>query len=205
MKTWRQDLHLIPLGLWALLCIVTALSIFHQGRHVGRGFGALEMLVGVLVLMVAPTVFAIYFWRSRRVWVQVDPAKGLVVSGRGVIEWESVRRVRRKRPMFVRPKSTVVLADRDGQPPAREGIDGLIEMAMNLSGGISLIIFVISTAATLVVTVTTLFLVPVFEVLTPFGERFTIERVAGPPLVLRDLRDADAFADEMSRHVPVTS
>jgi hypothetical protein len=203
MRTWRQDLHAIPLGVWALLCIVTALAIFREGRHVGRGFGALEMLVGALVLVIAPAVFAVYLWRARRVWVQIDPARGLIVSGRGVIDWASIRRVRRKRPKFARPKTTGVLASREEPPPPREGVDGLVEMAMNLSSGISLLIFVISTAATLIVTVTALFLVPVLEVLTPFGERFTVERSAGPPLVLRDLRDADAFADELSRHVPV--
>jgi hypothetical protein len=205
MKTWRQDLHVIPLGGWALLCIITAFAIFDH-RH-GRGlppFRILELLVGVAILIVAPTVFAIYLWRARSVWVKLDPAKGLVLPGGGLIAWESIRRVRRKRPRFDRKKMTVPRPPpREGQPPPREGIDGIVEMGLNLSGGISLAVFVITTAMTVVVTVTTLFLIPVLEVLTPFGERFTIETTSGRPLVLRDLRDADAFADELSRRVPV--
>ena len=59
MKTWRQDRHAIPLGGWALLCIITAFAIFgHRHGPGGAPFRLLELLAGVSILVVAPAVFA---------------------------------------------------------------------------------------------------------------------------------------------------
>jgi hypothetical protein len=207
MKTWRQDAHTVPLLVWTALCVVVALVLLrHAPTVASRPLKAAEVAAGIGLLMVGPAVFAAYVWRARSVWVSIEP-DGLRISGRRVIPWSAVVRVRRKRPTFRKKSGPVELSPVGDLNPGSGCVD--LPGCFDLEGALLGLAVVVLGAALLAAVwlvffvLLPLLIVPLLEVLAPFGERFTVETASGRPLVLRDLRDADAFAAELSRRVPV--
>lgn len=198
MVTWRQDAHTFPLLFWTMLCVATGIILLDYSRHSPTtALGAGERILVVGLLMVAPAALAVYLWRARRVWVSIDPERGLWLPDRRLILWEKIRRVRWRRPLFRRRQHPQIEVERTGHG------DSVLKTAFNAGAGMGLVAVLLKVTWAMLVSVTTLLLDPVIEVFTPFGERFMIETTSGRPLVLRDLRDADAFAEGLRLRVRV--
>jgi hypothetical protein len=194
MREFRQDSHTFPLVLWTLLMMGSALVILHQA-----GTRAAAVVAGAGLLIVAPIAFAVYLYRARRVWVAVDPGRGLVVSGRHVIPWNEIGSVERRRP---RLRSTSGPVDPkalgDFNAPGCESLG--LELG-GLGAALGLIIAALFVFWLICFVFLPLLIVPVLEVFAPFGERIRILPVRGRPLVLRDLRGADDFMAALPRGV----
>jgi hypothetical protein len=183
--------------------VIAALVLLRHAPSVtSRPLTAGEVLAGISLLMLAPAALAAYVWRARRVWVQVDPERGLILSGKGVIPWNAIRRVRRQRPRLRQKSGPVEVSANDlnvldpaaGCLPVEAGALGLALVVIAVALVVAWAIFFVFLP---------LIVVPVLEVFAPFGERFTIETTSGRPLVLRDLREAEAFVAELRPRVTV--
>jgi hypothetical protein len=212
MKEYRQSSHAKSLVFWAILCTATAAVLFaHSHRILSRVLRAEEVLAGVGLLILGPAVLTVYLLRARMVWVSIDDGRGIVVSGGSVIAWEDILQVQRKRPSF-----------RKGSGPAEVGTfepgavtgglsdvtGGCVDAGCFLGIGefavAGMILFAALFAVWLLCFVAVpLLLLPLLEVLAPFGDRIRIVSRRRGTLVLRDLRDADEFVRRLSHHRPV--
>jgi len=213
MKEYRQNSHTKSLVAWAILCTATAVVLFaHSHRILSRVLRTEEVLAGVALLILGPAVLTVYLLRARMIWVSIDDGRGIVVSGGSVIAWEDLLLVQRKRPSF-----------RKGSGPTEVGSfepSAVTEGLTSVSGGCvdwgclfgigefavaGLILLAALFAVWLLFFVAVpLLLLPVLEVLAPFGDRIRIVSRRRGALVLRDLRDADEFVRRLSHHRPVT-
>lgn len=203
MKEYRQSSHAFPLAFWAVLCTAAAIVLFvHSHRIVSRVLRTEEVLGGVALLIFGPAALAVYLIRARQVWVSVDPGRGILVSGRRTISWEEIRRVDRKRPSF---RDSTGPAQAKSFGPGDLG-GGCIDPGCGeiFGEGIVLILIVLAALVALWLlwaVVLPLLVIPLLEVFAPFGDRISIVTRRGT-LVLRDLRDADAFLAEVRPHLP---
>lgn len=209
MKEYRQDAHVVPLVVWAVLCVALAVFLFvHSHRIVNRTLRAEEIAAGVGLLVLGPAALAVYLVRARKVWVSVDPGQGIVVSGDRVIPWAEIWSIERRRPRFRRTTGPAQMPDKsllqhsDG---CGSGCGpGCVDVASvgEAFAVIGLILAAVAAIWFLAMVVVPLFFVPLIEVFAPFGDRVTIIS-RGRRLVLRDLRDADEFVRLVSAHKQV--
>jgi hypothetical protein len=191
------------LTLWALLCGGTALALILVGLQSTRltvGMG--EAAAGLGLLLFGPVALLCYLFRARHVWVRVDRDRGIIVSGVQVIPWDRIDRIERRRPRFRRTTGPARLEpwefrqlDRLNRWANNEGV--LLGFAVGfLALGVVAVFWLVFAA------IVPLFVVPVVEVLAPFGDRLRIV-AGGRSLVLRDLRGADEFLREMRPRVRI--
>lgn len=194
-REYRPDAHTASLFVWMLLCAAVAAFLFvHSRKLVSRPLAAAEIAGGVALMIFGPVGLAIYLFRARRIWVSVDPSKGITVSGRTFLPWEAIARIERRKP---------VLRSKGG--PAETPPSHFKELWDEFPAGgcvmfpegtlVILALGLLALAAFLFywlvfVAVIPLLVVPVLEVYAPLGERVKIVLREGPPLILRDLRDA---------------
>ncbi len=213
MKEHRQSSHISSLLFWAMLCTATAVVLLaHSRKILDREAALLEVAGSMALLMFGPVAFALYLIRARHVWVGVDEARGIVVSGRHVIPWEAIERVERRRPRLRKKSGPAEM------PSLKEAESGCTDWGgcgcatgIGELGAAALILLAALVAFWLIFFVLIpLLLVPVLEVFAPFGDRITIRAGACPEpgrrgrkLVLRDLHDADDFVRAVSRRVAV--
>lgn len=195
-REYRQDAHTASLFVWMLLCASVAAFLFvHSGKLLSRPLAMAEMAGGVALLIFGPVGLAVYLYRARRVWVSVEPSKGITESGRTFIPWEAIERIERRKPLL-RGKggpaelSALKAGDFFEDSPAwggcflfPEGTLVFLTIGLLVLAGVLLYWLVF-------VAFIPLLIVPVLEVYAPLGERVIIVLRSGRPLVLRDLRDA---------------
>lgn len=200
MREYRQDAHSGPLSAWALLCVLSAVFLFaHAKRITDRVLRIEEIAAGAGLLVLGPAVLAVYLYRARHVRVEIDRPRGIVVSGRHLIPWQSILRVERRRPRLRRasgPAEMGKLADLGTGCLASGGELGALAV------GFALLIAGFFVLWLLLMVVVPLLVVPLLEVFAPFGDRIRVVTAAGRPLVLRDLRDADEFMANLPARVP---
>jgi hypothetical protein len=206
MKQYRQDAHVLPLVIWAVLCVALAIFLFvHGHRIVSRVLRTEEIAAGVGLLIVGPVTLTVYLVRARKVWVEVDPGQGIVVSGKRIIPWDQVCSIERRRPRFRRttgPAEGDILEKTGGC--VDPGCGGCVDVA-SVGEAFAVIGFILAALVALwllVMVVIPLFLIPLVEVFAPFGDRIKIVW-RGRSIVLRDLREADEFVRLVSAHKPV--
>lgn len=209
MKQYRQDSHVFPLFCWAVLCVALAIFTFvHSHRIVNRILRDEEIALGIGLLILGPAALAVYLVRARKVWVEIDPDRGIVVSGDRLIAWEEIWKIERRRPSFRRTTGPAQMPDKsmlqhadgcgNGCGPGCFDVASLGEAFAVLG----LILAAVAAIWFLLMVVIPLFLIPLVEVFAPFGDRVKIIS-RGRALVLRDLRDADEFVRLVSVHKPV--
>lgn len=205
MKEYRQNSHTRSLIFWAALCTATALVLFiHSGKVTSRTLRVEEILAGVALLIFGPAALATYLIRSRAVWVSIDDARGIIVSGRRTLEWSGIRSVERRRPRLRRTSGpTEVSSFTPDVPDVGVGCaDGCLIGGSEIFALGLLVVAALFAFWLVALVLVPLIVVPVLEVFAPFGDRIRIVSRQGI-LVLRDLRDADEFMDRLSRHAPV--
>jgi hypothetical protein len=202
MRNYRQDSHTGPLVVWTLLCVGTAVFLFL------RISDRVEAVVaGSGLLVVGPAVLSVYLYRARRVWVGVDPERGLVVSGEHVIPWTAILRVERRRP---RLREKAGPAEGGPMPDLTSGLGeapGCMRSGRGEAGAFILAFLLLAVASVVIwliwMVLLPLLIIPLLEVFAPFGDRIRIVPSKGPILTLRDLRGADAFIANLPRGVQV--
>jgi hypothetical protein len=206
MKEYRQNSHRGSLIFWAILCTATALVLFvHSGKVVSRALKVEEILGGVALLMFGPAALAVYLLRARQVWISVDNVRGLVMSGRRVIPWEEIQRIERKRPTFRKstgPAEITPLHEDAAQFASNVGCEGCFVGVAELFIVVILILAAFLAIWLLFFVFVPLIVIPVLEVFAPFGDRFKIVTRRGT-LVLRDLREADEFQQQVEQRMRV--
>jgi hypothetical protein len=206
MKEYRQNSHTTSLVFWAVLCTATAIVLFiHSHKVVSRALKIEEILGGVALLIFGPAALAVYLYRARHVWVSVDHLRGIVVSGRRVIPWDEIRVVERRRPSFRKstgPTEVSPLHEDATQLATNLGCEGcLYGFAEAFVVGL-LILAAFFAIWLLFFVIVPLIVIPVLEVFAPFGDRFKIVTRRGT-LVLRDLREADEFQQQVEQRMRV--
>lgn len=208
MRECRQDSHVFPLAAWAALCALTAVVLFvHSGRVASRALRIEEVAAGAGLLVVRPAALAVYIWRARRLWVGMDPERGLVVNGKYLLPWEEIRWIERRRPRL-RGESgparmrEVSWPELDSGNPSGWGCWLLAE-----AGGVAAGIVVLALAAfalcwLVFALVIPVLMIPAVEVLLPLGDRIRVVAWTRD-LVLRDLRGAEDFIAEVRSRVRV--
>lgn len=207
MKEYRQNSHTFSLVLWTVLCSATAAVLFvHSHRIVNRLLKVEEILAGFALLIFGPAALAAYLIRAQRVWVSINPARGLLLSGRRTIAWEDVIEVRRQRPSFRKGSGPAEVASMNLNPadinPGGCVDPGCFEGFGVIVGVFLLIVAAISAVWLIFFVFVPVIVVPVLEVFAPFGDRITVITRRGR-FVFRDLRGADEFMREVSEHRPV--
>jgi hypothetical protein len=207
VKTYRQDAHIVSLVVWAVVCIVAAFILFAHSAHlVGRPLFWAEVSAGAALLVFGPLGFMAYLIRSRLVWVKVDPAQGIVVSGKYVIPWEDIREIRRTRPRLRKKAGPAEMGKfpNIGDVGGCEGCTPLDAEGILVALALILVILALIVFVWLIfVVVVPLLLIPLLEVYAPFGDRIRI-RGRKRDLFLRDLRDADGFLREIGTRARVS-
>jgi hypothetical protein len=206
VKSYRQNAHVLSLVAWSLLCAAAAgLLFYHSARIVSRPLHWMEIAGGAALLLLGPAAFVVYLLRANLVWVSVDPEEGIVVSGKRVIPWEEIERVERRRPKLRKksgPAEAATLKESYsgcGDWGGCGSVDG--EGALIVIGIVLVLLAAVVLFWLIAFVLVPLIIIPVLEVFAPLGDRITI--VAGRRgLLLRDLRDADAFLDEVRPRVP---
>jgi hypothetical protein len=206
MKQYRQSAHDKSLIFWAILCTATAIVLFlHSGKVVSRALKVEEILAGVALLMFGPAALAVYLYRARHVWVSVDHVRGIVVSGRRVIPWDEIRSIERRRPSFRKtagPAEIRSLHEDAAQIASNIGCEGCIYGLAEVFIFSLIILAAVFAIWLLFFVIVPLIVIPVLEVFAPFGDRFKIVTRKGT-LVLRDLRDADGFQQQVEQRMRV--
>jgi hypothetical protein len=205
MKEYRQNSHAFPLMFWALLCTATAGVLFiHSRQIVSRMLRLEEILAGVALLVLGPALLASYLVRARRIWVSVDAVQGIRVSGRYTIPWTEILVIQRRRPRFRRTTGPTQVSAFNPDLPDLGGIGDLgCGTSLGEFGLLLLVLIAAFLAYWLIFFVMLpLLIIPLLEVLAPFGDRITIS-TRGGRLVLRDLRESDDFVRAVSHRVRV--
>jgi len=193
MKQYRQDLHSESLGYWFHFWFFGGLALLFQTPR------CCCILLGIGTLAVGFALTFIYDYRASHYWLSVLPEQGIGFAGRGVIRWEEIRSVERRRSILRRWIAA---------PSSPHSLEGgfslavvLIMFSNPLGGPLTWpggILWVLALGVGILTALRSL-LVPLLEVLFPIGDRIRIHHGIGVPLVLRDLRDADAFLLEVNR------
>lgn len=199
--TYRQNSHVVALIAWAVLCSSAAAVLFVTGHR------SAAMIGGAALLVFGPAALVVYVLRANLVWVKVDPEKGIVVGGSRVIPWSEIERIERRRPRLRRTTGSAEAGSLGTDRSCLGGCDGCIvvdgEAALLGLGAVLLAGAVIFLFWLVFLVVVPLIIVPVLEVFAPLGDRIRIV-TAKRVLVLRDLRDADAFLAEVRPRVPIS-
>ncbi len=211
MKEYRQDSHAASLAIWALLCTGAAVYFFlHSGKVMSRLLQIEEILAGTALLLAGPLTLAIYLYRARHIWVGVVPDEGIVVGGRGIIPWDEILRIERRKPFFrkrsgpVEPAAFPLSGKTLKDCCSDIGCSGImLGEGCLLAIGLGLLILTVLFLFWLLIGVLIpLIAVPLLEIFAPFGDRIRIV-TRSRTLVLRDLRDADGFVREVTPRMPV--
>lgn len=211
MREYRQNAHVRSLVAWALMCAAAAAVLFwHSGRIVDRALRIEEIAGAVLLLVVGPAVLAVYLIRAELVWVSIEPARGVLVRGKRLIPWESIVRIERRRPKLRRKAGPAEMPElprrlKDWKPEGCADPGCLIAVGEGWLIGLAFVAVLLAlfVAVWLVgFVLVPLIVVPVIEVLAPFGDRVRIVTL-GRSLLLRDLREADEFVARAREHVEV--
>src|SRR5262245_7537290 len=100
MKQYRQDAHIVSVIHWGSLWAAAAGSLLLREMQGPPGMAGIAL--GAALLIVGLAIPLLYSWRAHRLWTAVLPDKGLAFAGRGVILWEDIRRIERRRPLLAR-------------------------------------------------------------------------------------------------------
>ena len=200
MKEYRQSAHTFSLVVWAILCTATAVFLFiHSKQVVSRALKVEEILAGVALLIFGPAALTAYLLRARHVWVSVDQLRGIVVGGKRVIPWDDIRIIERRRPSFRKttgPTEVRPLETGGADLAANLGCEGCFVGLGEFFIVAGIILAAVFAFWLIFFVLVPLIVIPVLEVFAPFGDRFKIITKKGT-LVLRDLRDADDFMQQV--------
>lgn len=211
MKRYRQNAHAVPLIVWAFLCAVTAWFLFHHsGTLLQRTATLTEIAAGVALLVLGPLSLVAYLLRARLAWVSVSP-EGIEVGKRGRIPWSKIERIERQRPRLRRSSGPAEMNDVGKSVGiVVDSISGFDGCLVSIGEGILMVVFVVLLFLAAVVALWLIFfvilpllIVPLLEIFIPIGDRIRIVLRSGKPVLLRDLREADAFVNEIRSKVEV--
>ena len=206
MKRYRQNVHIVPLVVWALLCVGVSIFLFHHSKHImDRHWHDNELAAGVALLIFGPVALVLYILRSRLMWVAIVP-EGVLVAGRRVILWSAIEGVERKKPILRGKGGPVEMPDTKSLNVGNGCFDAGCFAGGGEIGGLILGIVALVAAVLFIWLIFFVFVplivVPVIEIFAPVGERIRI--VASPRgVLLRDLRNADEFLREIGSRVPI--
>jgi hypothetical protein len=207
MREYRQDSHTGPLAAWTVLCVLTAVFLFaHANRISDRVLRIEEIAAGAGLLVLGPVILAVYLYRARHVWVGLDRPRGVVVSGRHVIPWESIVRVERRRPRLRKGSGPSEMGKLGDIGPGCLDAPGCFAGGSELGAialGLMILVAALFVLWLVLMIVVPLLIVPLLEIFAPFGDRIRIIPAQGRPLTLRDLRGADEFMANLPRGVQV--
>lgn len=204
MRGYRQDSHVFSLSFWALLCAALAFVLFVRW---GRPQVDQAAVIAALLIF-GPVGLALYLVRARRVYVAIDSAQGILVSGKQLLPWPEIDLIERRRPLLrsragpgeipaVNAPDLAAWAPDPGWLPSAKA--ALLLLAMGIMAVAVLFVFWV-----IFFVLVPMLLVPVLEVFAPFGDRIKIVTRSGT-LRLRDLRDADDFMRQIPGSVRVIS
>lgn len=195
MKTYRQDAHLFSLVGWVLFSALFGGIYIYWNHSISPPLRAIELGIVGAILLVGLVSLAVYWIRAKRVWVEVHPEKGIVVSGSATIAWAALERIERIRPRF--RKSTGTLQEPKWvRGKSRSGdvrvqvLDAALGGPMRETRGCAMLAHLGCSVV----------FMPLLEVWLPFGDRISIRHRNGT-LILRDLRDADEFLEAVFKEV----
>ena len=173
MRVFHAGRSLPSLILWGFLAIGGIVLLWEPAFSAATTSG--RLLSGALILLLAllgPAAALLHAVRCAQQRTIVDPDRGLVLQGGGVLPWESIRAVE-VQPV---PFQALTLFRED------EDLDGLP------GDGYFLLLLARSLWA-----VVYCLLLPGFAILSPWNGCVTLRMRDGPPLVRRDLQDQDLF------------
>lgn len=128
-------------------------------------------LAAFAFFLFGPVMTLVQCLRRRKVWVRIDPDRGLVFSNGRHLPWEEIAVI-------------------DRNPGAMEYQDSLEQLAGTLPTGVGA-----HKAGCVLIPALFIYFVlaPVISVLSPWGARVTIHLNSGEKIVLRDLADSYTF------------
>lgn len=207
MKEYRQNSHTKSLVFWAILCTATAIVLFaHSHKLVNRLPKIEEILAGIALLIFGPAALTVYLLRARMLWVELDPERGLRISGRRSIAWDEVLAVERKRPAFRKSSGPAEVPEFEAADVLSRSSGGCVDLGCLAGVGELFIAGLIVVAAVFAIWLIffvfiPLVILPLLEVFAPFGDRIKLVTRRGT-FVFHDLSDADEFVSEVARRRP---
>lgn len=204
MRTFRPGATILPLLIWTLLVGVTAFFVERHALGLPRGSGErwIAQLIFAACMVLGPAVFVAHLVRRARISVAVDPACGLVLSGRKTIPWEAIDRVERRAGPFRGGNIFARFGRKGGEDrtgAAMIGADAAFEGCF--WGAIAPEGCAIGLALVAVFGLIWVVFLPVLSLLSPWHARVILHLKGGERIIYRDLEQDEEFAERVRQEL----